>query len=211
MLLPIENLRGWMIFRSNQGTGEHLLQTLSLDSPKAYLSGKVIARVKSIPRSEIGGHVFFEIENEEGEIPCACYEPTASFRNYAKLLIPGDVIEVGGGIRKSTSLHPKILNLEYFKPIKLAKKFHYVNPVCPKCKTAMSSTGHLQGFRCKKCGNVSKILKKRVIEEPRMLESDRLYSPPLKAHRHLTKPDQRRNIRKKRISIPVRLIEGWIK
>ena len=128
MLLPIQNLRGWMIFRSNQGTGEHLRQTLTLDRPKAYLSGKLVATVKSIPRSEIGGHVFFAIENEEGEIPCACYEPTASFRKYAKLLIPGDVIEVGGGIRKSTSLHPKILNLEYFKPIKLAKKLSYTNP-----------------------------------------------------------------------------------
>ncbi|MGA2874535.1 MAG: tRNA(Ile)(2)-agmatinylcytidine synthase [Nitrososphaerales archaeon] len=210
MLLPIENLRGWMIFRSNQGTGEHLSQTLSLDLPKAYLSGKVIATVKSIPKSEIGGHVFFTIENEEGEIPCACYEPTASFRNYAKLLIPGDIIEVGGGIRKSTTLHPKILNLEYFKPIKLAKKFTYMNPECSNCATSMSSMGRGQGFRCKKCGNESKELKKRDIQEPRYLELERMYSPPLKAHRHLTKPEQRKSIKSKRTPIPAKLIQGWM-
>ena len=120
-----------MIFRSNQGTGEHLQETLTWISPKAYLSGKVVGTVKSIPRSQIGGHVFFAIENEEGEIPCACYEPTATFRKYAKLLIAGDLIEVGGGIRKSTTLHPKILNLEYFKPIKLAKKLTSFKPILP--------------------------------------------------------------------------------
>ncbi|MHB1869076.1 MAG: TiaS agmantine-binding domain-containing protein, partial [Nitrososphaerales archaeon] len=125
MLFPLENLRGWMVFRSNQGTAEHLQETITLDRPKAYVSGKVVGTVNSAARTEIGGHVYFSIKNEEGEIPCACYEPTASFRNDAKQLIVGDVIEAGGGIRKSTILHPKILNLEYFKPIKLAKKITY--------------------------------------------------------------------------------------
>ena len=54
----------------------------------------------------------------------------------------------------------------------------------------MSSMGRGQGFRCKKCGKESKILEKRVIEESRYLELERMYSPPLKAHRHLTKPDK---------------------
>lgn len=210
MLLPIQNLRGWMIFRSNQGTGEHLGQTLTLNNPKAYLSGKVVGKVKSNPRTEIGGHVYFEIENGEGAIPCACYEPTASFRNSARQLLQGDIIEVGGGIRKSTAFHPKILNLEYFKPIHLAKKIQYKNPVCPKCGTSMSSMGRLQGLRCKKCHSTSRRLQKIKIEEPRKLEAERMYSPPIKAHRHLTKPDQRSGFERKRISIPVKLIQGWI-
>ncbi len=45
MLLPIENLLGWMIFRSNQGTGEHLREEIHLDNLKAYYSGKVKASV----------------------------------------------------------------------------------------------------------------------------------------------------------------------
>ena len=55
------------------------------------------------------------------------------------------------------------------------------------------------------------MLKKHAVEEPRFLELERMYSPPLKAHRHLTKPDQRRNIKNKQVSIPVKLIQGWIK
>lgn len=210
MLLPIQNLRGWMIFRSNQGTGEHLGQTLTLDKPKAYLSGKVIGMVKSNPRTEVGGHVYFEIENEEGAIPCACYEPTASFRNHAKQLAQGDIIEAGGGIRKSTALHPKILNLEYFRPIKLAKKIQYKNPSCPKCGASMSSMGRLQGLRCRKCRNIISVLQKMRVELPRKLETERTYSPPIKAQRHLTKPDQRIEFAGKRLAKPVKLIQGWI-
>ncbi|MHB1868480.1 MAG: single stranded DNA-binding domain-containing protein, partial [Nitrososphaerales archaeon] len=131
-----------------------------------------------------------------------------SFRNDAKQLIVGDVIEAGGGIRKSTILHPKILNLEYFKPIKLAKKITYSNPECPNCKISMNSAGKGKGYRCKKCGD-RVFTQKRAVEETRQLMPKRIYAPPLKAHRHLTKPKHRLSMKNKRGSIPLKLIDGW--
>ena len=207
MIQPLENLSGWMIVRSNQGTGEHLNETIELERPKAYVSGRTKAVVTTRPRIEIGGHVFFAVRNRDGEIECACYEPTAEFRKYAMELIPGDEIEVGGGVRKSTSKHPKVLNLEYFTVLRLAEKLKLTNPKCPKCRSGMKSEGRGQGFACEKCGFSNKDVQKVETKIKRKLEK-RLYLPPVKAHRHLTKPLQRYSVGRK--SVPVKLIEGWI-
>jgi tRNA(Ile2)-agmatinylcytidine synthase len=209
-LLPLENLQGYMIFRSNQGTGEHLSQTISLSNSKSYYSGTVIGAVASRPRSELGGHVFFNLQNSEGEISCACYEPTAEFRERALQLVPGDVIEVGGGVRKATSLHPKVLNLEFLKPIKLVPKIRSSNPICPKCNDRMTSRGKDQGFGCVKCGSEARHASKIETSEPRNLIPGLLYIPPVRAHRHLTKPVQRFSREKKKTRFPLKLIAGWI-
>ncbi len=191
MLLPLNNLLGYMIFRSNQGTGEHLQNELDLSSPKAYTSGKVNGIVSSLPRVEKGGHVYFNLRNEQGEIPCAAYEPTGKFRMNVLSLYLGDEIEVAGGIRKNTPKHPKILNLEYVIPLKLVSHWKEQNPKCPQCMGTMSSEGRNQGFQCKECGFKSKSVSKLKTRVERQLTEDRLYLPDLKAHRHLTKPLQR--------------------
>lgn len=209
MLLPLQNLRGWMVFRSNQGTGEHLCENIALKDPKAYSSGKLVGTITSFPKAERGGHVFFSIRNEEGEIPCACYEPTAELRKYAMSLIPGDIVEVGGGVRKPTALHPKILNVEYFKPVRLETKIKTSNQKCPSCEISMSSRGRGKGYKCPRCGYFSTSAKKNFIAEHRSLEL-RMYIPPVKAHRHLTKPEHRFLTTAVGKSIPVGLIEGWM-
>ncbi|MDG6907136.1 MAG: DUF1743 domain-containing protein [Nitrososphaerota archaeon] len=207
-LLPVENLSGWMIVRSNQGTAEHLNEVIELSEPKAYVSGKVRGVVSSVPRVEMGGHVFFGVQNEGGNIECACYEPTADFRKYAMRLIPGDAIEVGGGVRKSTSKHSKVLNLEYFEVLKLATKSRLVNPKCSACGATMKSEGSGQGFACQRCGLRDRIATKSEIKMKRDLEK-KMYLPPVKAHRHLTKPLQRYGVGRK--SVPVKLLADWIR
>jgi tRNA(Ile2)-agmatinylcytidine synthase len=191
MLLPVENLLGYMIFRSNQGTGEHLLNVIDLSSFKAYSSGKLNGTISTKPHFERGGHVFFLLRNEKGEIPCAAYEPTGRFRMKVMSLVVGDVIEVGGGVRKRTAKHQTVLNLEYFIPRKLAPSFIEFNPRCPKCYGRMSSQGRDQGFRCERCDFASRFVTKSKTEIHRELIENRLYLPDLKAHRHLTKPLQR--------------------
>ncbi|MDA4130429.1 MAG: tRNA(Ile)(2)-agmatinylcytidine synthase [Thaumarchaeota archaeon] len=208
-LRRVDNLEGFMIFRSNQGTGEHLGQEISLDNLKAYTSGRTSGMVKSSPHSEIGGHVFFDLENGDGEIACACYEPTAEFRNNALKLMPGDLIEVGGGVRKATSKHPQILNLEFFRPLNLIQKINTANPNCPHCESRMRSRGRGQGFRCEKCHFELKNASKIEIFEKRDLDL-RLYLPPVKAHRHLTKPLQRCSMEKANCALPVKQIRNWV-
>ena len=207
-LEPIDNLLGYMIFRSNQATGEHLSNKLDLTKSGAYSSGTVSGTVSSKPRIEMGGHVFFNLENGNGEITCACYEPTADFRNAALGLIPGDEVEASGGIRKPTSTHSRVLNLEALRPMKLEHRVSFSNPKCPSCESAMKSMGRDQGFECYKCGNVSRASK--LPHEKIRSVSMKLYIPPVKAHRHLTKPLHRYSLSEKKTEVPVRLIDDWI-
>ncbi len=208
-LLPVENLSGYAIFRSNQGTGEHLSHRLDLGHSIPYSSGSVKGKVLTTPEIAMGGHVFFQLGNEEGEIGCACYEPTANFRKAVMALAKGDFVEVAGGIRKPTSLHPKVLNLELLHPLKLETKISLVNPQCPSCKIALKSKGRDQGFACRRCGYSQERAQKRIVLKPREV-STKLYLPPMKAHRHLTKPLHRYDFPEKKFRIPVKLIDGWL-
>jgi len=207
-LEPIDNLTGYMIFRSNQATGEHLSNKLDLEDSSVYSSGTVVGTVSSKPTIEMGGHVFFNLKNMSGEIVCACYEPTADFRNIALRLIPGDEVEAAGGIRKPTLTHSRVLNLEALRPLRLEQLIVFSNPKCSTCKSSMKSMGKGQGFECHKCGSVSRTLKLKR-EEKRSI-SKKLYIPPIKAHRHLTKPLHRYSLSEKKTKLPARLIGGWI-
>ena len=77
--------------------------------------------------------MFFRVRNDSGELLCAAYEPTKDFRKQVLRLVEGDELELGGGVRKSTSRHEKVLNLEYFIPLRLATKTETRNPRCPRC------------------------------------------------------------------------------
>jgi tRNA(Ile2)-agmatinylcytidine synthase len=213
MLLPLKNLLGYMIFRSNQGTSEHLRNEIDLSCPRAYSSGKLIGLVSDPPRAERGGHVFFELTNGKGKIPCAAYEPTGGFRKDVLELKQGDLIEVGGGIRKRTAKHQTVMNLEYFIPRKLAACYIEENPRCPQCFRKMSSSGYKQGFECRRCSFSTKLLSKTRIELRRQLTLNKLYLPDLKAHRHLTKPLQRyyyRELKEEDQSHTEYFIDNWI-
>jgi len=106
----------------------------------------------------------------------------------ASKLIKGDLVKVGGGIRKASKNHKRILNIEFFEILELEKSLVSKNPTCPKCKKHMKSRGRDQGYECKKCTKTSQ--NKILTEIPRELEED-LYLPISSAHRHLTRPLQR--------------------
>jgi tRNA(Ile2) C34 agmatinyltransferase TiaS len=52
---------------------------------------------------------------------CAVYEPTGDLRRVAKMLRDGDLIRAYGGVRRPSTSHPRILNVEKIKVISLAK------------------------------------------------------------------------------------------
>ena len=54
-----EKLDGYMIFKSNQGTGDHLKNELDSKTMKPYASGKITGIVSNVPKIVKGGHVFF--------------------------------------------------------------------------------------------------------------------------------------------------------
>jgi len=182
-----EKFSGYMIFRSNQGTSDHLQNELDMDDLKPFSSGYVVGEVTEKPHTILGGHVFFSISKNGIEVKCAVYKPT-KLTTVAARLIEGDLVKIGGGIRKSSKKHDRVLNVEFLEVLELKKQSIMRNPLCMKCRKRMKSKGKNQGFQCSKCGNsnFAKVEK----EIPRQIQKQ-FYLPTTSAHRHLTRPLQR--------------------
>jgi tRNA(Ile2)-agmatinylcytidine synthase len=181
---------GHMIFKSNQGTGDHLRNELDVSSLKPYLSGTITGTVSSEPQMQKGKHVMFSIEKDGIEVNCAVYRPTG-ITKAAMCLMKGDKVRVGGGIRKSSSKHARTLNVEFFEVFELQKKMVLVNPLCGRCNKRMKSKGRYQDFECVKCGQKSP--SKITLPVPRQIKTQ-MYLPLPSAHRHLTRPQQRTGV-----------------
>ena len=176
----------WLIFLTNQGTDDHI-QKKRLTQLTPWESVKVKGTVNTEPRVIEGGHVFFEFSDGDEQITAAAYEPTKTFRDIVKRLIPGDELMIWGGVRKE----PRSINIEKIKVLKTAEKVVKVgNPICPKCKTRMSSIGKNAGFRCKKCSEKAKESDIETKTVEREIEP-RYYETPVVARRHLSKPLKR--------------------
>ena len=103
-----EKLEGHMVYVSNQHTDAHLQRPLDW---KAFSSGWTEAEVVD-SRTGPGGHVYVTVQEPSQERLCAFYEPTGDLRRAAKLLRAGDRVRLSGGVRRATTLHPNVLNVE---------------------------------------------------------------------------------------------------
>ena len=198
-LQPEEELDGWAIFRSNQGTNMHLQNEIRIAQAKAYTAGYLKCRVSSKPCTMEGGHAIFTVEQDGAKMPAAVYEPTG-LANVAAKLEAGDLIEIGAGVRKGTIKHPKILNVEYLSVLELVPIYNVLNPVCKTCGKRMKSEGRNKGYQCDKCKHRDASAKKIFVPKERSIKTG-LYVPTPKAHRHLTKPLQRYGIEKSGIQL----------
>ncbi|WP_371504140.1 DUF1743 domain-containing protein [Nitrosopumilus adriaticus] len=185
-----EKLDGYMIFKSNQGTGDHLKNELNFENMLPYASGKITGMVSNSPKTVKGGHVFFKIISNNHEFWCAVYKETG-ITTIASNLIKGDKICVGGGVRKASKNFPRIINLEFIEIISLEKNISVSNPFCQKCNKKMKSKGKNQGFQCIRCGRKAMNKIRNIIS--RKIKKQ-LYIPKISAHRHLTRPLQRKDI-----------------
>ena len=190
-----EKLDGYMVFKSNQGTSDHLKNELDVNDLRPYTSGFLVGQVCSNPIMMQGGHVFFSIRVKGKKIKCGIYKPT-KITTIAQNLILNDKIRIGGGIRKASKNYERVVNVEFLDVMKLAKDIRANNPSCKKCSKKMKSKGSKQGFECTKCGNRSYV--KSTSEIPRKIQC-KLYLPVMSAHRHLTRPYQRIKKRNKQI------------
>ena len=182
-----EKLDGYMVFKSNQGTGDHLKNELQVNDLKPYTSGFLVGIVCNKPVIQTGGHIFFSLQVGGRKIRCAVYKPT-KITQVASALIVGDKIKIGGGVRKASRNYGRVINVEFLDVLQLAKHSVSVNPTCRKCNKRMKSKGRKQGFQCVKCGNKS--TSKTTLEIPRKIQC-KIYIPSVSAHRHLTRPYQR--------------------
>ena len=140
-----EKLDGYMVFKSNQGTSDHLKNELDVNDLRPYTSGFLVGQVCSNPIMMQGGHVFFSIRVKDKKIKCGIYKPT-KITSIAQNLILNDKIRIGGGIRKASKNHERIVNVEFLDVMELAKDIRVSNPSCKKCSKKMKSKGSKQGF-----------------------------------------------------------------
>lgn len=192
---PLEEVERWLIFRTNQGTDCHLAEVDAICEVHPYQSIAAQGWVNSSPRTIPGGHVIFSLRDNSGEIDCAAYEPTGGFRNIVRTLLPGDHLQVSGGIRPPTDSFSKTVNLEKLRVLELVPDFATANPRCPSCLKRMKSMGRGQGFRCERCGIRLPLASKVQVSMPRTIRTG-LYIPPPRANRHLTKPLSRYGLEK---------------
>lgn len=176
-----EPIVDYCIYKTNQHTDMHIQKTQDIASMKQFGCYEVTGEVKNKPKVIDGGHMFFYIQDESGEIECGAYEPTKGFRQTVSNLRPGDVIRVFGGIGEQNTF-----NIEKFQVLKL-NDVEYKNPVC-ECGKRMTSAGKNKGFKCKKCGRKIESNEKVPIVIERNLKNHQFYETPVSARRHLSKP-----------------------
>jgi tRNA(Ile2)-agmatinylcytidine synthase len=108
MLAYEEELLGSMVYITNQHTDAHLRGEVDW---KVYSSGWLDGTVEGVEVGP-GGHVYVTLRTAKKSHSAAFYEPTGDLRRVARDLSPGDVVRLFGGVRRATTLHPKVLNVE---------------------------------------------------------------------------------------------------
>lgn len=141
---PVER---WMLFRTNQGTGDHLVRRPA-GSWAAYTSGWIRGTVDAPVLPQRGGHVRFSVAASQGPpVVCLAFEPTKLLPRVAQDLRPGDRVRVWG----SRGVEPEI-RLEGIEVLRWAPTASgVVAPRCGSCRRSARSLGYLRGYRCPTC------------------------------------------------------------
>lgn len=176
---------GYVVYATNQSTDAHLANRLRLPL-KAFSAGWLEGSVSSV-RPSRGGHLLLELHAGGYTIPCMVYEPSGDLSRLARLLRPGDSVMLAGGVRRASSKHPAVVNVERIDVLSLSPRGRVTNPRCAACGSGTKSEGRGKGYQCKRCGLKWEGPKSRRVHPapPRLLPGTYLPSP--RAQRHLTK------------------------
>jgi Predicted DNA-binding protein containing a Zn-ribbon domain len=174
-----------MIFKTNQGTNIHLKVAKGKKLFKPYCVVNETFEVIEDPIVIKGGHVLIKVKSDGNVMTAAVYKESGKMNILARYLKKGDLIEIGGGIRKEPFL---TINCEKIVVKKLAKTYKEINPYCITCGSKMESEGKGKGLRCKNCSYTIPFSFKLLIEEKRPLEENLILVPPPRSRRHLSEP-----------------------
>lgn len=176
-----------VVYKTNQGTGQHLLTPKRISRIRAYDSVRVYGRIAEKPHILRGGHIIFRLQDHTGELSCAVYRESGKLTRIAKRLRKGDLIEVGGGAVPRTE--GLTLNAEYIRVIRPLPILILENPKCPCCGHKTISLGKHKGYKCDKCGYRSRTLRKSIKLLPPLLEPGLYFQSPA-SYRHLSIPSE---------------------
>jgi len=202
-----EPISSYCIFRTNQGTDQHFKYANCTAEDYSVFKGEI--EVTDKPITIVGGHVFLkgQIQNSKKEVDVAAFEPSKSFKNAIKQLLPEDRIIAYGGVKYKEEFKSFSIHLEKCEIIFLADHYKEEAPNCPECSKRMTSDGYLKGYKCRKCGFKDKNLGKTQIILERDIKKE-LIIPPEQAQRHLVKPFRRYPLQPK---TSFKMIDEWWK
>ena len=169
----------WMLFRTNQGTGDHLRRRRAPELT-GYRSGRVRGTVLGRADSLPGGHARFSVADRGGaSLTCVAFEPTKTLPEVARSLRPGDEVEVWGSAAPRSTIR-----LEGISVLRLVRDGRWRPPTCPACGVRTGSLGAGRGWRCGRCRRRLPPESAEWLDAPRALEL-RPYHPTPSARRHL--------------------------
>ncbi|MHB1260789.1 MAG: TiaS agmantine-binding domain-containing protein [Thermoplasmatota archaeon] len=177
-----EPVDGWLLWASNQASGDHVTPVASLDEAPAMGTVQIEAEVVAPAERRQGGHAFVSLRSSTGmAFEAVAFEPTHAFRDVLSALLPGDRIVVVGALSEG------LVKLEKVRVV--APVAHRIkrNPSCPKCGRAMRSKGPSTGFRCSGCKSRLPPSALQWTESPRGIGVE-WHEPPVMARRHLHRP-----------------------
>ncbi len=146
-MIRSEPVERWVLFRTNQGSGDHL-RPVPLGELAPFTSGRLAGAVLAAPEVRPGGHVAFSIGDQDGHaVDCLAFEPTKTLPAVARSLRPGDALRVWG----SRARDP-VVRLEGIEIVRLVPRLGPPRPPrCPTCRRAADSLGRQRGYRCARC------------------------------------------------------------
>jgi tRNA(Ile2)-agmatinylcytidine synthase len=140
-----EPIDGWLLWATNQASGDHVVSVPSVADAPAAATIQVEARVEAMPESKRGGHVFVRLVDDSDLVfTAAAFEPTKGLRDTVRALRPGDRVTAVGAYAEGRVNLEKLRVLETV-PIQAGA------PVCPSCGRTFKSAGKGQPLRCKHC------------------------------------------------------------
>jgi tRNA(Ile2)-agmatinylcytidine synthase len=136
----------WLLFRTNQGTGDHLRATRT--APLApFTPARIQGAVAAPPESLRGGHVALDLITAAGTVTCRVFEPTKTLPAVARGLRPGDSVELWGGTGPDPVFRVEGIRVRAHGPAPGVP----VAPRCPHCRRRARSLGTSRGYRCPGC------------------------------------------------------------
>lgn len=134
----------WVIYRTNQGSGDHL-RRISPDRLGPYESAVFVGRVLEPARVGRGGHAHVALRTDTGStVQCVAFEPTKTLPKLLARLVPGDRLRVWGGRGADPTF--RLEGVEVLSTVPRTALGR--TPRCPRCGGRTSSLGSARGYRC---------------------------------------------------------------
>jgi tRNA(Ile2)-agmatinylcytidine synthase len=178
-----KGIEGWIIFKTNQATGDHYIPRASRDM-KPFRTGCVAGEVASVG-SVLGGDVELRINDGFGSLVAYVFKESG-LTGIARSLVRGDVVRLCGTVRYWEGVGG-VLHVELLEVVDLAELYVKRNPVCPACGARLKSAGRGKGFKCVKCGYRTRELEPLLQPVSRGV-SRGFYVPSCGGAKHLTIP-----------------------